>query len=93
MPRSFWKVIAYVEGGELKAKAFVLTQEDLEAKLESLGLEQFNLYQLKLTDLSAMTSLDYGDLGDADTMNTAIEALGAPPVRKIESRSEIATGG
>jgi len=93
VPRSFWKVIAYVEGGELKAKAFVLTQEDLEAKLESLGLEQFNLYQLKLTDLTAMTSLDYGDLADADTMNTAIEALGAPPVRKIESRSEIAAGG
>lgn len=34
VPRSFWKVIAYVEGGTLKAKAFVLTQDDLEAKLE-----------------------------------------------------------
>src|SRR3954463_13537868 len=30
VPRSFWKLIAYVEAGTLNAKAFVLTQDDLE---------------------------------------------------------------
>jgi endonuclease G len=92
VPRSFWKVIAYVETGALKAKAFVLTQDDLEAKLESLGLEQFKVYQVTLTDLSARTRLDYGQLAQADTMKTAIEALGAPAVRRIGARAEIATG-
>jgi endonuclease G len=90
VPRSFWKVIAYVEAGSLKAKAFVLTQDDLEAKLESLGLEPFKLYQITLTDLGNQTRLNHGELAQADTMRTGIEAVGAPPVRRIEARAEIA---
>ncbi len=89
VPRSFWKVIAYVEDGTLKAKAYVLTQDNLEAKLESLGLEQFELYQVTLRDLSTMTGLDYGPLAAADTMATATESLDAPAVRKVESRSQL----
>jgi endonuclease G len=90
VPRSFWKVIAYVEGGVLKAKAYVLTQDDLEDKLESLGLEPFNLYQVSLTELEGMTGLSYGTLKVADTMPPSVEAAGAPAVRKIQGRSEIA---
>jgi endonuclease G len=87
--RSFWKVIAYVEGGTLKAKAYVLTQDDLEHKLESLGLEPFKLYQVGLSDLSSRTDLDFGDLTQADTMPAAPEALDAAAVRRIEVRSQI----
>ena len=88
---SFWKVIAYVEGGALKAKTYVLTQDDLEHKLESLGLEPFKLYQVGLADLGSRTSLDFGDLTQADTMPVAPEALGAEAmaVRRIYARSEI----
>ncbi len=92
VPRSFWKVIAYVEGGQLKVKAYLLTQDDLETKVESLGLEPFNLYQVSLTDLSGRTSLAFGVLGPADTMPPAPEALGAPAVRRIDAHSEIAAG-
>jgi endonuclease G len=92
VPRSFWKVIAYVEQGALKAKAYVLTQDDLEAKLESLGLEPFKVYQLPLAELSVLTSLSYGALAQADTMKTGPEALGAPSARRIEDRSEIVRG-
>lgn len=92
VPRSFWKVVAYVEGGTLNAKAFVLTQDDLEAKLESLGLEKFNLYQVRVSELNTLTSLDFGELRQADTMVRAPEALGAPAVRRIEARSQIAAG-
>jgi endonuclease G, mitochondrial len=88
IPRSFWKLIADVEDGTLKAKAFVLTQDDLEARLESLGLEEFKLYQVSVAELTALTRLDYGDLRDADTMGPVPEALAAP-VRRIEARSEI----
>ncbi|MEK6274337.1 MAG: DNA/RNA non-specific endonuclease [Actinomycetota bacterium] len=91
VPRSFWKIIAYVEQGTLKAKAFVLTQDDLEAKVESLGLEEFKLYQTILQDLTTLTHLDYGNLTAADTMKSAPEALAAPIARRIEARREIAT--
>lgn len=90
VPRSYWKVIVYVEGGSLKAKAFVLTQDDLEAKLESLGLDTFRVYQVSLSELAEMTGLSYGALAGADTMPPRPEADGAPAVRRIEARREIA---
>ncbi|MBI5104103.1 MAG: DNA/RNA non-specific endonuclease [Solirubrobacterales bacterium] len=89
VPRSFWKVIAYVEGGELRAKAFVLTQDDLETRLEAFGLEPFKLYQVTLRDLTSRTGLAFRSLARADTMRAAPEALGEP-VRRIEARSEVA---
>jgi endonuclease G, mitochondrial len=91
VPRSFWKIIAYIEQGTLHAKAYVLTQDDLEAKVESLGLEEFKLYQTSLQDLAALTELDYGNLTAADTMPPVPEALGAPTVRRVNARSEINT--
>jgi endonuclease G, mitochondrial len=90
VPRSFWKVLAYIEGGTLKAKAFVLTQDDLEEKLESLGLEPFRLYQVSLAELEGLTGLSYGTLKAADTMPPSPETDGAVPVRRIERRGDIA---
>lgn len=89
VPRRFWKVVAYVEAGALKAKAFVLTQDNLEAQLDSLGLEPFKLYQVTLSDLEATTGLAYGRLAQADTMAAAPDALALPAVRRIETRSQI----
>jgi endonuclease G len=89
VPRSFWKIVAFVENGTLKAKAFVLTQDDLEAKLESLGLEQFQVYQVAISSLSGMTGLDYGVLTPADTMGPVPESLDVPAVRRIDARSDI----
>jgi endonuclease G, mitochondrial len=89
VPRSFWKLIAYVEGGELKGKAFVLTQDDLEAKLESLGLEPFKLYQVSIAHLSSATGLTFGDLVEKDTMPAGPEGIDLPPVRRIDDRSQI----
>jgi endonuclease G len=94
VPRSFWKLIAYVEGGALKAKAYVLTQDDLEVKLEALGLEPFKLYQVSLADLARRTGLKWPGLAGADTMAPSPEALAAdgavPQVRRIERADEIA---
>ena len=89
VPRRFWKVVAYVEAETLKAKAFVLTQDNLEAQLDSLGLEPFKLYQVTLSDLEATTGLAYGRLAQADTMAAAPDALALPAVRRIETRSQI----
>lgn len=88
VPRSFWKIVSYVEQGKLKAQGFVLTQDDLESKLPSLGLEQFKLYQVAIGDLTGMTGLDFGDLPKVDTIAAHPGAL-APGVRRIEARSQI----
>lgn len=89
VPRSYWKVIGYVEDGALKAKAYVLTQDDLEAKLESLGLEPFNLYQVRIGELAGMTGLDYGPLTAADTMPPATPDASVAAARVIRGRSDI----
>ena len=89
IPRSFWKLIAYADGGILQAKAFILTQDDLEARLESLGLEPFKLYQVSLAHLTTSTGLGFGNLAQADTMPPVPEAVDAPAVRRIDARSEI----
>lgn len=89
VPRSYWKVIGYVEERVLKAKAYVLTQDDLESKLESLGLEPFNLYQVRVGELAGMTGLDYGPLTAADTMPPATPDASVAGARLIRGRSDI----
>lgn len=49
VPREFWKVIAYTERGELKAKAFLLTQ-NLD-QLEVLDLAEFRVFQVTLDEI------------------------------------------
>src|SRR5262249_8844362 len=52
VPRDFWKVVAYVEEDALKAKGFILTQKDLEGKLEGLALDEYRLYQHRVDELA-----------------------------------------
>jgi endonuclease G len=81
--------VGYVESGALAAKAFVLTQDDLETKVESLGLELFKLYQVAIRDLARMTGLGFGSLTKADAMSSeqTLAAGGGP--RQIRARSQI----
>ena len=92
VPRSFWKIVAYVEEEALKAKGYVLTQDDLESKLPSLGLEQFKLFQVPVGQVSELTALDFGDLAQADAMTAGAAALAGLQVRRIEARSQLAAG-
>ncbi|HEY7241766.1 MAG TPA: DNA/RNA non-specific endonuclease [Burkholderiales bacterium] len=73
IPRQFFKVIAYVSGQALKAKAFLVTQEDLlegiarlrpeEAALSAL---EIRLYQVRIAELERLTGLDFGPLSAHD---------------------------
>jgi endonuclease G len=49
IPREFFKVLAFVEAGELKARAFLLTQ-NLD-QLELLELNEFKIYQVSLGEV------------------------------------------
>ncbi|WP_026421988.1 DNA/RNA non-specific endonuclease [Actinokineospora inagensis] len=74
LPREYWKVIASVQGGALKASAFVLSQNLDE--LEALDFAEFRVYQVALTDLAQRVSLTFPDaLLAADT---APATTGAP---------------
>lgn len=88
VPRSYWKAIAYVEGEALRSHAYVLTQDDLEAAIESLGLEEFRIYQVPFGELVSATSLSFGALVAADTMPAVPEAVG-PTVRRISDWADV----
>ncbi|MFD0277445.1 DNA/RNA non-specific endonuclease [Kitasatospora sp. NPDC127111] len=67
IPREFYKVIAFSEGGNLRAKAFLLTQ-NLE-QLEALDLDEFRVFQVNLTELEDRTKLRFDpELHRADTL-------------------------
>jgi endonuclease G len=95
VPSEFWKVIAFVENGKLKAEAYVLSQSDLLNDLEALELDEFRLWQVTLADLGARNNLDFGSLVQADTLAlesvTRPELLGASGrvAREILSRDEL----
>ncbi|MFD4502675.1 DNA/RNA non-specific endonuclease [Streptomyces sp. NPDC058457] len=57
IPREFWKVIGFVERGELKAKAFLLTQ-NLD-QLEVLDLDEFRVFQVTLDELEQRTHIRF----------------------------------
>ena len=65
LPREYWKVITFREGGRIKARAFLLTQ-DLD-QLEALELDEFRVFQVALPELEERTGLRFPDiLRDAD---------------------------
>ncbi|MGQ0839089.1 DNA/RNA non-specific endonuclease [Actinokineospora sp.] len=77
IPREFWKIIAFVEGGTLKASAFLLTQ-NLD-RLETLDLDEFRVFQVAVADLEARTNLQFPvALHEADTVPSGPETAGPP---------------
>jgi len=55
LPREFWKVIVFREAGELRARAFLLTQA-LD-HLELLDLDEFRVFQVRVPEIEARTGL------------------------------------
>jgi endonuclease G len=67
LPREYWKVLAFREETQLKARAFLLTQ-NLD-QLEALELDEFRVFQTSLPELEERTGLRFPDvLRDADTL-------------------------
>jgi endonuclease G len=77
IPKQFFKVLAYKVGNALRAKAFVVTQEDLLATIDRyypaektpsvLSDLEVRLYQVKIAELEKLASLDFGTLKQHDT--------------------------
>ncbi|GEC03630.1 hypothetical protein SSP24_12850 [Streptomyces spinoverrucosus] len=68
LPREFWKIITFMEQGELKARAFLLTQ-NLD-QLEALELDEFRVFQVTLGELEERTHLSFSaTLHKGDTLH------------------------
>ncbi|WP_028660809.1 DNA/RNA non-specific endonuclease [Nocardioides insulae] len=78
VPHEFWKVIAFVKDGALRASAFLLTQN--LSQLEALDLDEFRVFQVSLADLEARTQVRFPQaLRDADTQPArAVEVAASP---------------
>ncbi|GAA3064701.1 DNA/RNA non-specific endonuclease [Actinokineospora globicatena] len=76
LPREFWKVIASVQSGALRASAFVLTQ-DLN-RVESLEFAEFRVYQVPIAELEPRAGLRFDPvLTTADTAPPLAQDLAA----------------
>lgn len=67
LPREYWKVIVFASGGVLTARAFLLTQ-NLNA-LESLELDEFRVFQVKVAEVEQRCGLAFPEpVRAADTL-------------------------
>ena len=83
LPREYWKLLAFREGGQLKARAFLLTQS-LD-QLEALELDEFRVFQTSLPELEQRTGLHFPDvLRDADTLAVPEALDQRTPLETIE---------
>ena len=93
LPKSFWKIIYFTEEGRvtLRAKAFVLTQDDLINGLETLDLPDFSVFEVSINKLQNLTDLDFKNVRRAkgDTPTTESFSPGTQAVRKISRRKDI----
>lgn len=60
LPSEYWKLIVFKEGGVLKARAFLLTQ-DLDQLRVALALDEFRVYQVSVGELEQWTRLEFAE--------------------------------
>jgi endonuclease G len=86
IPREFFKVLAYIDAGTLKAKAFLLTQ-NLD-QLELLDLDEFKVFQVTLTEVEQRCGFSFpNNLKAGDEFIEHIpEGVAArrPPLESVE---------
>ena len=88
IPREFYKVLAYVETGSLRAKGFLLTQ-NLD-QLETLDLDQFKVYQVTLSEIEQRCGLSFPtNLKAADDFVQQLEAVALVDRKPLESLATI----
>ena len=79
IPRSFWKVIAFIhdETGELCATGYTMSQDDF-LREEEFIFGQHRTSQVVLSWIEERAGLSFGALGDADPLGGEEEAMVGP---------------
>lgn len=82
LPSEYWKLIIFKEGGVLKARAFLLTQ-DLDQLRVALAFDEFRVYQVSVGELEQRTRLEFaGTIQIADAL-VAIRAEARAPLSAV----------
>ncbi len=102
VPKLFYKVIVWPQGKKLRVAAFVVTQEDLLAKLETnknakessllesgLSENEVRLYQVTLSALEHLTQLSFGKLTKLPMALAQESTVGLESEAAIESETDI----
>lgn len=74
VPRSFWKVIAFIhdETGELTATGYTMSQEDF-LREEEFVFGQHETAQVPISSIEQQTGLSFGDLASRDPLAGEVE--------------------
>ncbi|WP_165072932.1 DNA/RNA non-specific endonuclease [Paludisphaera rhizosphaerae] len=98
VPVQFYKIVAHVDGGELRAIAMLASQADFLNRLpERIGGERFDdlgdveQYQTTVAEIEELTGIDFGPLRDADVFGDR-ESLGSP-LRLLRSFDDLVLNG
>jgi endonuclease G, mitochondrial len=88
LPRQFWKVAVMVkESGEISATGYLLSQEELIARLEVLpeafSYGAYKTFQVPLRRIQELTGLTFGQLVDADPLERLETAVTAAEIERF----------
>jgi endonuclease G len=74
IPRTFWKVIAFIhdDTGELTATGYTMSQEDF-LREEEFVFGQHETAQVPISTIEQQTGLKFGDLADRDPLASEVE--------------------
>lgn len=96
IPLAFWKVVGFLDGGELAATAYLLDQTpvfpDLPTAMQDDDpppLGPYRTFQVPVADVATVTGLDVGPLLAADRL-TPTPAVGAPAAGAFTRRRPLA---
>lgn len=82
LPSEYWKLIVFKEGGVLKARAFLLTQ-DLDQLRVALALDEFRVYQVSVGELEQRTDLEFAESIQIADVLMAIRAEVRAPLSAV----------
>lgn len=75
LPREYWKILAFIEQGQPKSRAFLLTQN--LNQLEALEMDEFRAFQVAVTEIEERTHLRFAEGLRASDTFAAPEAIEA----------------
>jgi endonuclease G len=77
IPRSFWKIIAFIhdQTGELTATGYVASQDE---HLQEFVFGDYDTWQRPLEWIEDNAGVSFGDLTKHDPLSRGVEALDAP---------------
>jgi endonuclease G, mitochondrial len=88
IPAEFWKVVTIVKtDGSLSATAYLQSQRDLISNLEEFTYGAYKTYQVPVTEIEALTGLDFGELRQHDPLLSNLES--APQALEIGGPDDI----